>query len=218
MYIPKAFEQSEPAQLHELMRAHPLAALVVHTPLGLEVNHIPFVLDADPAPLGTLRAHVARSNPMWRFLTGDRDAVVIFQGPEHYISPSWYPSKADNGGKVVPTWNYAVVHAHGPAVAIEDRAWLERHLEQLVTAHEAGRRPRWRTSDAPVDFMERMVGAVVGIEIPVRRLVGKWKLNQNRSMGDRESVVMALEADGSPGAKSLAAAMRETLGEPLTDS
>ena len=211
MYIPKAFEQPDAAALHELMRTHPFGALVVHTPSGLEVNHLPFVLDADPAPLGTLRAHVARSNPVWRSLTGDTEAVVIFQGPEHYISPSWYSSKQELSGKVVPTWNYAVVHAHGPAIPIEDRAWLERHLEQLVTVNEGGRRPGWRTSDAPADFMERMVGAVVGIEIPVRRLVGKWKLNQNRSDADRESVVVALEADGSPAALAMAGAMRRTL-------
>ncbi len=180
------------------------------------------MLDPDAAPLGVLRAHVARSNPVWRSLTGDTDAVVIFQGPHHYISPSWYPSRVENGGKVVPTWNYAVVHAHGPAVAMDDRAWLERHLAELVRVNEAGRNPEWHVTDAPADFMEKMVGAVVGIEIPVRRLIGKWKLNQNRPESDRESVVVALQADGSPAALSVAGAMRRTLPGagrgPQTDS
>ncbi len=211
MYIPKSFEQTDPATLHELMRANPFAALVVHTPSGLEVNHVPFVLDTAPSPLGTLRAHVARGNPVWRSLTGDSEAVVIFQGPDHYISPTWYPSKAETGGQVVPTWNYAVVHAHGPAIAIEERGWLERHLAELVHVNEDGRAPLWQITDAPADFMARMVGAVVGIEIPVRRLVGKWKLNQNRSLADRESVVVALEADGSAAALAMAGAMRRTL-------
>ncbi len=222
MYIPKSFEQTDSAQLHELMRTHPFATLVVSTPSGLEVNHLPFVLGRDPAPLGVLRAHVARSNPVWRALTGHTDVVVVFQGPHHYISPSWYPSKAENGGKAVPTWNYAVVHAHGPAMAIDDRAWLERHLAELVQVNEAGREPAWHITDAPADFMDSMVRAVVGVEIPVRRLVGKWKLNQNRSDADRESVVAALEADGSAAARATAGAMRRTLpgrgGAQPTDS
>ncbi|HEX8725001.1 MAG TPA: FMN-binding negative transcriptional regulator [Gemmatimonadaceae bacterium] len=211
MYVPNHFAQPDSAALHELMRAHPFATFVVATPSGLEVNHVPFVIDAEPAPLGTLRAHVARGNPVWRALGSRTEAVVVFHGPDHYISPSWYPSKQELDGKVVPTWNYAVVHAHGPAMAIEDRAWLERHLAELVRVNEAGRSPAWEMSDAPADFIEKMVGAVVGIEIPVRRLVGKWKLNQNRSAADRESVVVALEADGSPGALSMAGAMRRTL-------
>ena len=208
MYIPKSFAQDDPAALHALIRTHPFGALVVPSPSGLEVNHVPFVLHDEPGPAGRLQAHVARGNPVWRALESAAEVVVIFQGPDHYISPSWYPSKQETGGKVVPTWNYAVVHAHGPARAVDDRAWLERHLAELVETHEAGRDPAWHIADAPADFIEKMVGAVVGIEIPIRRLVGKWKLNQNRSDADRASVVLALEASG---AVEMAAEMRAVL-------
>ncbi len=210
MYIPSAFEQPDPRALHALIRSHPFGTLVVPSPSGLEVNHLPFVLQADPAPAGLLHAHVARGNPVWRALAEAAEAVVIFQGPDHYISPTWYPSKAEVGGKVVPTWNYAVVHAHGPARAVDDRGWLARHLAELVAINEAGREPAWRIDDAPADFVEKMIGAVVGIEIPIRRLVGKWKLNQNRSALDREGVVVALESLGAGGAAAeMAAAMRQ---------
>jgi len=188
MYIPKAFEQNDPAAMHELIRAHPFGALVVPSPSGLEVNHVPFVLHDDPAPNGTLYAHVARGNGVWRLLDGATEVVAIFQGFEHYISPTWYPSKQELGGKVVPTWNYTVVHAHGAARAVDDRAWLNRHLTELVEINEGGRDPEWRISDAPADFIEKLVGAIVGIEIPIERLEGKWKLGQNRSVGDQASV------------------------------
>jgi transcriptional regulator len=204
MYIPRAFEQTDPAALHDLIRAHPFGTLVVPSPSGLEVNHLPFVLHPDGGAAGSLRAHVARGNPVWRVVEQAREAVVIFQGPHHYVSPTWYPSKAETGGKVVPTWNYAVVHAHGPARAMDDRDWLAHHLAELVAIHEAGRDPAWRLHDAPADFVEKMIGAVVGIEISIQRLVGKWKLNQNRSPADRASVATALEGLGAEGAGTAA--------------
>lgn len=213
MYIPRANEQHDPNALREQLTARSFGALVVCGDAGVDVHHLPFVLHDAPAPLGMIHAHVARSNPVWHQLAAGREAVLIVQGPEHYISPSWYPSKAESGGKVVPTWNYVAVHAHVTATAVEDRAWLARHLTDLVDAHEAGRTPRWRISDGPADFMERMAGAIVGIEMPVRRLEGKWKLSQNRSPADRQGVVAALEADGTPPALAMAAAMRRALGE-----
>src|SRR5262245_16874812 len=122
MYLPKHFEETRPDILHQLIRAHPLGALVVVTPAGLSANHMPFEVDAEPAPLGTLRCHVARANPLWREAAADVEALAIFQGPDTYVSPSWYPTKQETA-KVVPTWNYAVVHAHGTLRFIDDREW-----------------------------------------------------------------------------------------------
>ena len=191
MYVPAHFEETRFEVLHQLIHEHPLAALVTLGPAGLEANHIPLELDPAPAPLGTLRGHVARGNPVWRELSRDVEALAIFQGPQAYISPAWYPTKRETG-KVVPTYNYAVVHAYGPVRIIEDRAWLRGLVERLTTRHEAGRPGAWKVTDAPADFVEQMLGAIVGIEIPLTRLVGKWKVSQNRPAADREGVVQAL--------------------------
>ena len=211
MYVPGHFEETNADVLHGLLREHPLGALVTQTPAGLDANHIPFVVHADPAPNGTLHGHVARANPVWRHGGSDPQVLVIFRGPEAFISPSWYPTKQETG-RVVPTWNYVVVHAHGPLRAIDDRAWLRRHLEQLTTQQE-GRRPApWRITDAPPDYVEQLLGALVGIEIPIARLVGKWKLSQNRSDQDRHGVVAGLIADGGEGAAAMARLVREGTG------
>ncbi|RPH84998.1 MAG: FMN-binding negative transcriptional regulator, partial [Candidatus Rokuibacteriota bacterium] len=137
MYLPRHFEETRAPILHELIRAHPLGVLVGLTSSGLVANHIPFEVDPDPAPFGTLRAHVARANPFWRECAPDVEALAVFRGPDAYVSPAWYPTKRDTG-KVVPTWDYAVVHAHGPVRFIEDRAWLRQLVEQLTNRHEAG--------------------------------------------------------------------------------
>ena len=197
MYLPKHFEETRIETLRELIRAHPLGALVTLTPGGLDANHVPFELDPDPAPFGTLRGHVARANPVWREPSRDVEALVIFQGPGAYISPALYPTKAETG-RVVPTWNYAVVHAHGPLRAVDDREWLRSFVTRLTDRHESTRSDPWQVTDAPAEYVDQMLGAIVGLEIPLTRLVGKWKMSQNRPPADRAGVVEGLSRAGDP--------------------
>ncbi|HSB80051.1 MAG TPA: FMN-binding negative transcriptional regulator, partial [Candidatus Methylomirabilis sp.] len=199
MYVPSHFEETRIDVLHQLMYEHPLGALVTLGSDGLDANHIPFELDADPAPLGTLRAHVARGNPVWRDFSKDVDALVVFQGSQAYITPSWYQTKRETG-KVVPTYNYIVVHAHGPLRVVEDPGWLRALVEQLTSRHEAARPVPWKVADAPDDFLEQQLRAIVGLEIPIKRLVGKWKVSQNRPEADREGVVQGLREMGDANA------------------
>ena len=207
MYLPKHFEETRAEVLHQLIRTHPFAALVTLTADGLNANHVPFEIDADPAPLGTLRAHVARGNPLWREFASATDALVIFQGPHSYISPSWYPTKKQTG-KVVPTWNYAVVHAYGALRVVHDPVWLRALVEKLTAHHEAGRSHPWQVTDAPADFIEKQLGAIVGLEIQVTRLLGKWKVSQNRPAQDRTGVVGGLLQEGSASATVMADLVR----------
>lgn len=181
MYLPAHFEETRVDVMHALLRAHPLATWVVQGRDGLLVNHIPFLLDADRGPHGTLVGHVARANPVWRQLGA---SVAVFQGPQAYVSPNWYPSKRAHG-KAVPTWNYAVVHAHGTPRALESHGDLLRIVTRLTEVHEAGSAVPWAVGDAPADYIDQMLKAIVGIELPIERLVGKWKVSQNRSLPDR---------------------------------
>lgn len=212
MYVPGHFAETDPGRLHALIRAHPLGTLVTTTASGLNADHIPFLIGADPAPNGTLRAHVARANTVWRDHVPGTDALVVFHGADSYVSPNWYPSKRETG-KAVPTWNYVVVHAHGPITFIQDPAWLRAHVESLTREHEAHHTPPWAITDAPADFIDTLLTAIVGIEIPVTRLTGKWKLSQNRSAADREGVVSGLSGVGTPSAGDVAALVRDTLKE-----
>jgi len=191
MYQPKQFEETRPEVLHGLMRAHPLSTLVVLTAGGLEANHIPLLVDPSAGPHGTLRGHTARANPFWREALSGTDALAIFAGPQAYISPGYYPSKKEHG-KVVPTWNYAVVHARGPLVVKDDAAWLRTHLEEMVSTQEAPMAAPWKVGDAPADFIAGLVQAIVGFEIPLAKLEGKWKMSQNRPAADRAGVIAAL--------------------------
>jgi transcriptional regulator len=211
MYVPAHFEETRPEVLHELIRDHSLAALVTVGPAGLNANHIPLEIDPEPAPLGTLRGHVARGNPVWRDFSRDVEALAIFQGPQAYISPAWYRTKRETG-KVVPTYNYAVVHAYGPMRVIEDREWLRGLVERLTDRHEAGRPGAWKVGDAPADFIEQMLGGIVGIEIQLTRLVGKWKVSQNRPMADREEVVKALRELPGSDARAMASLVEKAAG------
>jgi transcriptional regulator len=195
MYLPSHFEESRVDVLHGLVREHPLGTLVVSGPAGLDANHVPFLFDPEPRPYGTLRAHVARANDVWR--KAGSEVLVIFQGPSAYVSPGWYPSKKETG-KVVPTFNYLAVHAWGRMSAVEDAAWLRAFVERLTQRFEAGRANPWAVSDAPSDFIDAQLRAIVGLEIPVSRLLGKWKLSQNRPAADREGVERALSAHDSP--------------------
>jgi transcriptional regulator len=203
MYNPSHFRETRVPVLHDLIRRHPLASLVTLGLEGLVANHIPMEIDADPEPFGTLRGHVARANPVWRDSAKDLDALVIFSGPQLYITPSWYPTKQESG-KVVPTWNYAVVHAYGPLRPIDDAAWLRDFVTRLTNRHEAGRAMPWKVTDAPADFIERQLTGIVGIEIPVRRLEGKWKVSQNRAAPDRAGVVVGLREGDDPTSHALA--------------
>ena len=192
MYIPKAFEAPDTDVMHALMRAHPLGALVTLSPSGLEANHIPLQLLADVGPHGTLRGHVARANPLLRDLQL-LDALVIFQGPQAYVSPGWYPTKQVTG-KAVPTWNYMVVHVHGPLRIVEDADWLRAQLAALTATHEAGQAQPWSMDEAPPDYIDTLMKAIVGIEIPIARLEGKWKLSQNQPVQNREGVIAGMKA------------------------
>jgi transcriptional regulator len=209
MYLPKHFEQSDPAALQALMQAHPLATLVHVGPDGPTADHVPLEFDAAAGPHGSLRGHVARANPLWRQAAGTQ-VLAVFCGPQAYVSPSHYPSKAQTH-KVVPTWNYAVVHAHGVLHAVEDAPWLHALVSRLTGHHESPRSQPWAVSDAPDDYVQPMLRAIVGIEIPLQRLLGKWKLSQNRTAPDREGVIAGLEAAG-PDALATAALMRHAVG------
>ena len=205
MYVPAHFAEQRTEVLQQLMHEHPLGALVTLEPDGLNACHIPFEIApaSAAAPHGTLRAHIARNNPLSRNASAAIDALVIFQGPHAYITPSWYAEKQASG-KVVPTYNYATVHAYGPLRIIDDAAWLQALLERLTNRHEATRVRPWQLGDAPPDYIEKMLGAVIGIEIPLRRVTGSWKTSQNRSAADRATIAAGLRASGDAGAAAMA--------------
>lgn len=190
MYVPAHFRETRPEVLHEFMRRHPLATLVARTATGVDANHIPMEL-AFVDGLPRLRGHVARANPLWREALPAEPVLAIFTGADGYVTPSWYPSKREHG-KVVPTWNYAVAHAHGIARAIEDRSWLLDMLKRLTDTQEVKQYAPWRVADAPASYIEKMLGAIVGIEIPIDRLEGKLKASQDEAMHDRRGTVTGL--------------------------
>ncbi len=197
MYTPKSYREVRLEVLHALMAAHPLGALVRMSEDGLCADHLPFEI-APPtpdAPFGTLRAHVARANPLWR---GDGvETMVIFQGPHAYITPAWYAEK-ELSGEEVPTFDYAVVHAHGKLRVIDDRDWLLDFLARLTNRHEADQPQPWQVGDAPPAYIDKLLKAIVGIEIPLARLEGKWKMEQKNSAQDRTRVARELTRDGMP--------------------
>jgi transcriptional regulator len=204
MYLPRHFEQTDPARLHGLMREHPLATLITLAADGVTADHVPLEFDPAPGPdaaHGTLFGHVARANPLWQHAHGQR-VLAVFQGPQTYVSPNWYPSKAINH-KVVPTWNYTVVHAQGELQAVEDAPWLHALVSRLTQHHESPQPAPWAVSDAPDDYIQTMLRAIVGIRIPVTHLVGKWKVSQNRSEADRLGVASGLQA-GDDAARAMA--------------
>ena len=200
MYLPSHFAEQRPDVLHKLIHDHPLGLLITlagadadaGASAGLQANPVPFFLDADPAGgPGILRAHVARANPLWREARADVEALVVFQGAQAYVSPNWYPAKAEHG-KVVPTWNYVTVQARGALRAIDDAQWLRAFVARLTQHHEATLPKPWAVTDAPPEYIDSMLRAIVGIEIVLSSLVGKWKVSQNRSVADRTGVVRGL--------------------------
>lgn len=205
MYLPAAFEEQRPEALHALIQAHPLGTLVTNGEQGLDANHIPFELDTGTGPHGTLRAHVARANPVWQ-QAGDTEVLVIFHAADGYISPNWYPSKPEHH-RHVPTWNYAVVHAHGVLRVRDDERFVRGLVARLTRTHEArSQQPRpWKMGDAPPDYIDGLLQVIVGIEVGITRLVGKYKLGQNREQRDRLGAADGLAALGQT---ALAQAMR----------
>jgi transcriptional regulator len=190
MYIPRANQEDRIAVLHKLMEDQPFASLITMGSSGLFATHIPMLLEQNGAK-GQLRGHISRANPQWRNYTPSVEALAIFSGPQHYITPNWYLEKQESG-KVVPTWNYVVVHAYGYLKIIEDGAWLVTHLASLTNIHEAASPVPWKIEDAPADYIASQVKGIVGLEMEVTRLEGKWKVSQNRSEQDRNGVAEGL--------------------------
>ena len=211
MYLPRHFREERLDIIAGVIRDHPLATLVSLADDALLATHLPMLWDPEPAPFGTLTGHVARPNPHARATASHVDALAIFTGPQAYVSPSWYPSKREHG-KVVPTWNYVVVHAHGPLRTIDDAAWVRAFVTRLTRIHERDQADPWRIGDAPAPFIERMLAGIVGVEMPVRRFEGKWKLSQNRTEADVAGTIEGLDARADPAATAVADAMRALRG------
>ncbi len=207
MYQPLHHVETRIEVMHALIRAHPLGLLVSAGADGPTANALPFLLDADAGPKGRLRAHLARANPQWREIAANSEAPVlaVFQGIDTYVTPSWYATKRETG-KVVPTWNYAMVQVRGKARVMDDRDWLASQIDELTRTHESGLKPReWEVSDAPAPFIEAQMRAIVGLEIEIAEISGKWKVSQNRPAADRAGVVAGLRADtGRPVAGAMA--------------
>lgn len=205
MYIPAHFAITEPAALHRIVREHPLGVLVTHGEDGADADHIPFEFDPTAGALGTLRAHVARANPVWQRCPTGTPVLVIFRGAEAFVSPSWYPSKHETH-RQVPTWNYEVVHAHGTLVVRDDERFLRGLVARLTRHHEAAEARPWKMSDAPPDYIDMMLRNIVGLEVGISSLVGKSKLSQNREPRDR---LHAADTLAERGRSELAQRMRQ---------
>jgi transcriptional regulator len=210
MYIPRANEETRLPILHELIEAQPFASLITLGSSGLFASHIPMVLHRDNGASGLLRGHLSRANKQWQEFSPTVQALAIFSGSHHYITPSWYAEKAETG-KVVPTWNYAVVHAYGHLKVIEDPTWLLDHLTTLTNIHEAAFPAPWQVSDAPADYIESLVKGIVGLELSIDRIEGKWKLSQNRSLPGRLGVVDGLNRLDTPASQEMKTLVAETL-------
>jgi|1186.fasta_scaffold229043_2 transcriptional regulator len=195
MFQPDHFRVDDVAEMHALMRARPFAALVSAGPLGLYGTHLPTVLKSE-GPNGVIECHLSRANPHWKDLAGGGEAMLIFQGPEGYITPNWYATKAETG-KAVPTWNYAVVHAYGRPAMMKEKDWLLRHVTELSAQQERSEARPWEVSDAPASYIDVMLRGIVGFRFEITRLEGKWKMSQNRDTQDRVGVIEGLKARAS---------------------
>ena len=194
MYRPEHHRVDNLSLMHALMRARPFVALVSESAEGLYATHLPTVLKND-GPYGVVEFHLARASPHWKYLAERNEVLMIFQGPEGYITPNWYPSKAEHA-KVVPTWNYAVVHAYGRPEVMQDTDWLRRHVAELTAQQEKSEVKPWALTDAPETFIQVMLRGIIGFRLAITRLEGKWKMSQNREMKDRDGVVRALGKRG----------------------
>jgi transcriptional regulator len=208
MYIPRHNEEKRVPVMHALMVAQPFGTLVTLGASGLFASHIPMVLEDDGSPFGVLKGHISRANAQWRDFVPTIDALAIFAGPQHYISPVWYPETKEHG-KEVPTWNYVVVHAYGPLKVIQDHHWLMMNVEKLTNVHEAGSPAPWKVSDAPPDFIKSQLNGIVGLELPIQRLEGKWKVSQNRTERERNGVIDGLAKLNTPESLAMKALVEE---------
>lgn len=203
MFEHPLFKEDRTEVMHELMHSHPFATMITSQNEEFCADHLPLVLHGDLSERGIIRGHVARGNPLWRNGTSGATALAVFQGPQSYVTPSWYPSKKEHG-KAVPTWNYAVVHAHGKLTLIDDGKWLLDHLVELTSRHESHQPVPWEVSDAPDDYMARQVKGIVGFELVIERLEGKWKVSQNKDEEDRAGVQRGLMQERNPDADAVA--------------
>ena len=203
MYLQKQFEESRVEIMRGLMRTHPLATLITLSPSGLNADHIPLHLSENPLPFGTLRGHIAHANPLWKDHSPDVEVLAVFHGPDTYITPSWYATKKETG-KVAPTWNYAVVHAYGHLRVIDDAVWLRSQLDILTRQNEADFPESWEVSDAPPEFVEKVLQNIIGIEMVITRLIGKWKVSQNQPASNQASVIKGLRESDQPDAGFMA--------------
>jgi transcriptional regulator len=207
VYIPPTFAEHDVHVLHAFIEAHPLGALVTSSENGLFATHLPLVLDRDRGRYGTLQGHIARANPHHELAGEGSEALVLFTGADAYVTPSLYPSKAKHG-KVVPTWNYVAVHAHGTLRFVTEPTALRRHLEQLTTQHESSRPRPWSIADTPDGYVDKLLGAIVGVEIEITRLDGKWKMSQNRPAEDVAGVIEGLGTSDDPRQREVAEIVR----------
>jgi transcriptional regulator len=217
MYIPRANEEKRISVMRGLIASQPLGTLVTLGASGLFASHIPMILEDDGSEFGVLKGHIARANAQWRDLVPAVDALAIFAGHQHYISPNWYPGKKEHG-KEVPTWNYAVVHAYGPLKVMDDEQWLMTFLNRLTDIHEAGSPVPWKVSDAPEHFIRSLLRAIIGLELPVQRLEGKWKVSQNRTEAERQGVMDGLAQLETPESLAMKALVEDALRCPKEET
>jgi len=210
MYQPPHFKETRQDVLHGLIRAHPLGLLISNGADGPVANALPFLLDADVGPNGRLRAHLAKANPQWRLLADNpaSPVLVVFQGADAYVTPSWYETKRETG-KVVPTWNYAIVQVRGTVSIVEDDDWIARQITELTAFQEGGRKLPWAVSDAPASYIQSQIKGIVGLEMAITAIDGKWKVSQNRPVADRAGVAEGLESEmPTPDAPEMAGMVR----------
>lgn len=210
MYQPPHFIETDRDRLHALIRAHPLGLLISNGADGPIANPLPFLLDDDGSPHGVLRAHLSRANPHWTAIAEapQTPVLVVFQGTDAYVTPSWYETKRQTG-KVVPTWNYAMVQARGTATIVEDAGWLSGQIAELTATHEAGRAEPWQVTDAPDNYIAAQIRGIVGLRIEITDLQGKWKVSQNRPVEDRAGVAEGLHAQPGESAAAMARLVRD---------
>jgi transcriptional regulator len=202
MFIPHLFEETRIDKMHEVITKNPLGAVIINTATGLDANHIPFHLHPASGPFGTLRAHFSREHPFGQQAARNCDCLIVFQGPSAYISPSWYPSR-NKHGRVQPSWYYAVVHAYGRLKVGNDQEWLATHLRDVTDQLEGSQPNGWSPREAPADFIARLLLQIVGVEIRIERLLGKWQVGQQKNREDLEGIVTGLNATAVPSNEAL---------------
>jgi transcriptional regulator len=210
IYNPPHFRVAQPELLHRMIARYPLATLITSGGNEMAVSYLPLLYFPREAGAGVLQGHMARANSQWQSYSAGSPALALFNGPQHYITPNWYMSKAEHG-KVVPTWNYVAVHAHGTLTFKDDPEWILANVQALTNSQEQASANPWRVSDAPPEFIQQQLRAIVGVELSIAKLEGKWKVSQNRSREDREGVIAGLHSLESSAAEEIADLVAETL-------